>query len=102
MARFAVNNLGDHECLVLETLTKKQSLFVWRADLTTPETLGLSAPSESKTLASDETPEESPEAVRPEDTHASSGRTRFSGGGTDFSSAQTLPGPDTQRSESVV
>ena len=42
MARFAVNNLGEHECLVLETLTKKQALYVWRANLTTPQTLGLS------------------------------------------------------------
>ena len=33
MARFAMNSLKDYQCLVLETLEKKQSLFVWRADL---------------------------------------------------------------------
>ena len=35
MARFALNNLKEHECLVLETLEKKQTLFVWRARLLT-------------------------------------------------------------------
>ena len=33
MARFAMNSLKEYQCLVLETLEKKQSLFVWRADL---------------------------------------------------------------------
>ena len=33
MARMALNNLKEFECLVLETLQKKQSLFSWRADL---------------------------------------------------------------------
>ena len=33
MARFAMNSLKDYQCLVLETLEKRQSLFVWRADL---------------------------------------------------------------------
>jgi hypothetical protein len=33
MARFALNNLQDHECLVLETLMKKQTLFIWKSTL---------------------------------------------------------------------
>lgn len=33
VARFMMNNLKDHECLVLETLTKKQQLYTWKADL---------------------------------------------------------------------
>jgi len=33
MARFAMSSLKEYQCLVLETLEKKQSLFVWRADL---------------------------------------------------------------------
>ena len=33
MARFAMNSLQEYQCLVLETLEKKQSLFVWRADV---------------------------------------------------------------------
>ena len=32
MARFALAHLKDYECLVLETLQKRQMLFVWRAD----------------------------------------------------------------------
>ena len=33
MARMCLSNLKSYECLVLETLQKKQSLFCWRADL---------------------------------------------------------------------
>ena len=33
VARFILNNLEDHQCLVLETLTKKQQLYTWKADL---------------------------------------------------------------------
>ena len=33
MARFALNHLLDHECLVLETLMKKQTLFIWKSTL---------------------------------------------------------------------
>ena len=33
MARFAMNALQDYECLVLETLEKKQSMFIWKANL---------------------------------------------------------------------
>ena len=32
MARFALAHLKDYECLVLETLQKKQMLFVWTAE----------------------------------------------------------------------
>ena len=35
MAEHALRNLGDHEALVLETLEKKQQLFLWKADLLT-------------------------------------------------------------------
>ena len=33
VARFMLQNLKDHEALVLETLTKKQQLYTWKADL---------------------------------------------------------------------
>ena len=33
MAEHVLRNLGEHECLVLETLQKKQQLFIWKADL---------------------------------------------------------------------
>ena len=32
MAQFALSRLDDYECLVLETLQKRQKLFVWKAD----------------------------------------------------------------------
>jgi len=35
VARFMLNNLRDHEALVLETLTKRQQLYTWKADLLT-------------------------------------------------------------------
>ncbi len=35
VAEFALKRLQEHECLVLETLTKKQKLAVWRADIFT-------------------------------------------------------------------
>ena len=60
-ARFALNNLKDYQCLVLETLEKRQSLFLWRADLIgledasseekTPQTKPQSDPSEPETLS---------------------------------------------------
>ena len=78
MARFAVNNLQEHECLVLETLTKKQALYVWRANLTTPQTLGLQVPAESQTSGADGTREESPAPPRPAEKPVSSDRTRSS------------------------
>ncbi len=33
VARCCLQSLKDHECLVLETLQKKQQLFMWKADL---------------------------------------------------------------------
>ena len=35
MAEHALRNMDDHCCLVLETLERKQQLFVWKADLLT-------------------------------------------------------------------
>lgn len=102
MARFAVNNLGDHECLVLETLTKKQALFVWRAELTTPQRLGLPDPSEPQTEASSETPEESPEQRRPEENLVLSYRTQSSEDRTSCSAGQRLSAPAPSKSGSAV
>ena len=79
MARFAVNNLGEHECLVLETLTKKQSLFVWRADLTTRQTLGLSDPELSEKPVSSDSLVENPVEPHPNRKSSSSSRIRSKG-----------------------
>ena len=37
MAGFALNNLGEHECLVLQTNQRQQRLQVWRAGILTPQ-----------------------------------------------------------------
>ena len=37
MAGFMLKNLGDHECLVLETNRRRQDLKIWKAGLLTPE-----------------------------------------------------------------
>ena len=37
VAEFALRRLKDHQCLVLETLTKKQKLALWKAVIFTPQ-----------------------------------------------------------------
>lgn len=60
MARMALSNLKDYECLVLETLQKKQSLFLWRADL-----LELKAPEEPPARVDTEPNTDHPTAAPP-------------------------------------
>ena len=67
MARFALNNLREHECLVLETLMKKQTLFIWESNLLTlteddelKETTSVSDPVESQKSGVCEIPSERP------------------------------------------
>ena len=69
MARFAMNSLKEYQCLVLETLEKKQSLFVWRADLIgmepeSPASESLPEPAKSETSPSPETSAEHPQDDR--------------------------------------
>ena len=98
MARFAVNNLGEHECLVLETLTRKQCLYVWRAKLTTARRLGLPDPSEQKTSEDCERPEENP-ASRPRgNTPVPSDCTPVSVRNRSGTEVRTLPPHGTQNS----
>ena len=72
MARFAMNSLKEYQCLVLETLEKKQSLFVWRADLigVEPELLA----NESSPVSEKSESEPSPETaeVHPPGSHQTS------------------------------
>ena len=89
MARFAMNSLKEYQCLVLETLEKKQSLFVWRADVIgvecaedspedspeETETTALSDPAESQTAPSPATGAEHPEASHRTCTPSFSDRT---------------------------
>ena len=85
MARFAMNSLQEFECLVLETLEKKQNLFIWKAEMVqTHETLVSQDPSESKTPDAPETPPEHSQisrqskTVSPSDGTQSQERTRES------------------------
>ena len=71
MARFALSHLEDYECLVLETLQKKQKLFVWKADFVqlsdlrkTQKNQALQEPGLSKTSDDSETPSERPRESR--------------------------------------
>ena len=61
MAKFALTHLDEHNCLVLETLERRQQLFLWKADLLSLENEQSSDQTQLKTLASDEIHEECPE-----------------------------------------
>ena len=100
MARFALKHLGDHECLVLETLCRQQKLFKWRAEhvqLSPDGTLRNrdgTGPAQSETEVGSEIPSGSPEADRPEDSDDPKGRTPPEDPGT------TAPaGPDAAGAE---
>ena len=80
MARFAMNSLKEYQCLVLETLEKKQSLFVWRADLIgmepeLPASESSPEPVKSETAPSPEISAEHPQTDRQTCTTSSSGDT---------------------------
>ena len=67
MARFAMNSLQEYECLVLETLEKKQSLFIWKANVVgteSEEKLSSQDPSLSEKRVEPETPQEHLPAFR--------------------------------------
>ena len=50
MALYCLQNLEEHQCLVMETLQRKQRLYFYRVDLTgADQTEGSQAPSESET-----------------------------------------------------
>ena len=69
MARMALSNLKEFECLVLETLQKKQSLFSWRADLLQLEDPADDVPSEPDDKSDPEsTPAPAPCAQNSEET----------------------------------
>ena len=54
MAEHALKNMDDHCCLVLETLERKQTLWMWKADLLTVQTAS-QARGLSRTVPSSET-----------------------------------------------
>ena len=78
MAEHALRNLEDHCCLVLETLERKQQLFLWKADLlTVVEKSSLQGCVKSKTPASSEIHRERHRPGHQTDTGASDSCTRL-------------------------
>ena len=78
MARFALDNLRPYECLVLETLERRQELFNWRARNVTVDSLRNPAspsPARSEISASPASSAESPAEPRPPPTSATPDRT---------------------------
>ncbi len=93
MARFALDSLEEHQCLVLETLQKQQRLFTWRAEHLTVANLqpspcpsesdsegrersGSSEPASGGTAAAPATCGADPPGDRPEETSAGPDRSR--------------------------
>ena len=98
MARFALSHLEDFECLVLETLQKRQKLFVWKAEYVslgdlrkTRKSLESQGRDLSKTPAASETPSERREPPRPEGTAAVKDRIQSSEHPAANSSGRTTP-----------
>ena len=86
MAEHALRNLEDHCCLVLETLERKQQLFLWKADLlSVVETTSLPGRGRLRTPASVEIRRERQTDCRQTDTDAPEDRTRSLEGGTAYS-----------------
>lgn len=80
MAEHVLRRLGDHEALVLETLQKKQQLFIWKADLLTletPESESLQVPDLSRTRPSSETLQERRTGLRQNSRSSTPDCTRF-------------------------
>ena len=85
MARFALSHLDDYECLVLETLQKKQKLFVWKAEFVSLQELSRTRRKlesqereKSRTEASSATPLEHRQPDHSKGTSESGGRTQSS------------------------
>ena len=82
VAEFALNRLEEHECLVLETLSKKQRLAIWKATIFTPDDvrrLGSLADLRSRRRVSAVTASEYPEGHPPQEIASPPDRTRSEG-----------------------
>ena len=86
MAEFALSNLEEHTCLVLETLQKRQKLFVWKSALLTleqatekSERSASPGPEILKTQPSCETPEERRKTAHQTESGAPLSRTQSPG-----------------------
>ena len=73
MARYCLQNLQEYECLVMETLERKQRLYNYRVPLqtdTVPQTREQLPSEESKTLVAPGSPERSQKLLNPSKTDA--------------------------------
>jgi hypothetical protein len=79
VAEFALRRLEEHQCLVLETLTRKQSLAVWRATQFSVDQVrkGLPFCERSRKRVSFAKYAERPPGVRPGDIYESSDSKKF-------------------------
>ena len=99
MARFALARLDDYECLVLETLQKRQKLYVWKADFVhledlvrTRKSLESQESDLSKRTAASETPLERRTERRPAGSDGSSDRNQSAEGSSGGASGRTGEG----------
>ena len=99
MARFALARLDDYECLVLETLQKRQKLYVWKADFVdlqdlvrTRKSLESQESDLSKRSAASETPLERRTERRPAGSDGSSDRNQSAEGSSGDASGRTGEG----------
>ena len=96
MARFALSHLDDYECLVLETLQKRQKLYIWKADYVsladlrkTRARLESQEHDSPKTEPSADSPSEGRKTLNREGTDATEDRTRSAGAEEDGGAART-------------
>ena len=82
MARYALESLEEHQCLVMETLQKQQRLYTWRADhltlelLTADQSESSPADAQTSTPPASGSPAEGPSAPRPAGSSECEGRSR--------------------------
>ena len=80
MAEYVLKNLGQYECLVMETLSKQQQLFIWKSDVVSHRTQSgpRTVRAESQTEPSPGKSEERSSEPHQNDTDAPPDRTQFS------------------------
>ena len=83
MATFALNNLEEHHCLVLETLERRQKLFLWKANLLELENIESPGPVTLRTSDGSECSPEPHSTSHPIENVAPSNRTESTGGSAD-------------------
>ena len=100
MARFILARLGDYECLVLETLQKKQELFVWTANYVTVHDLrktqkSLESPEHdlSKNESSDDSASEHPPSDGRAGKYGPPNRTQYGADPSQYASGRIADDP---------